>query len=124
MLYNKKLIDIFFCKDLIKNIFLVQTFLLSRSLIIRSKSMYAPDATNRIFVVSTDIVSPRFPDTFTSVPSINFNIPCWTRSPKEFRRCFLPGILPILSTSSRNTIPNCARSTLQFKEKVSKVFLF
>lgn len=56
------------------------TFSFFLLLIILSRPLKAPEATNRMFVVSTCTVSPRsfrefFSGTFTIVPSSNFNKP-------------------------------------------------
>lgn len=56
------------------------TFSFFLLLIILSKPLKAPDATNRMFVVSTCTVSPRslrefFSGTLTIVPSSSFNKP-------------------------------------------------
>lgn len=117
-----------------KKIIRIITFSLFRRDISRSKPLYAPLATNKILVVSTWIVSPRsfrgefLSGTLTIVPSSIFNIPCCTPSPKNnnqpverkivnyipptSRSWCIPGTAPILSTSSRKTIPICAFSTL------------
>lgn len=87
------------------------TFSFLRRETMRSSPVYAPEATKRMFVVSTWIVSPRsfrgafLSGTLTIVPSSIFSIPCWTPSPPTSRSWWIPGTAPILSTSSRNTIP-------------------
>lgn len=58
----------------------VLTFSFFLLLIILSRPLKAPEATKRMFVVSTCTVSPRslrefFSGTFTIVPSSNFNRP-------------------------------------------------
>ena len=86
------------------------TFSFFLLLIILSKPLKAPDAMNRMFVVSTCITSPfNFREflsgTLTMVPSNILRNPCCTPSPPTSLSWWIPGTLPILSTSSKKIIP-------------------
>ena len=86
------------------------TFSCFRLLTILSSPLNAPDATNRMLVVSTCTASPLnflvlLSGTFTMVPSRSLSMPCCTPSPPTSLSWWMPGTEPILSTSSRNTMP-------------------
>ncbi len=77
-----------------------------------SSPVKAPDAMNKMLEVSTCNVSPFpanlrefFSGMITCVPSRILSRPCCTPSPPTSLRWWNPGTQPILSTSSRKTMP-------------------
>ena len=77
-----------------------------------SSPVKAPDAINKMLEVSTCNVSPFpanlhefFSGMITCVPSRILSRPCCTPSPPTSLRWWNPGTQPILSTSSRKTMP-------------------
>ena len=93
------------------------TFSFLLRLMILSRPLKAPDAMNRMLVVSTCTISPFnlrefLSGTLTTVPSNIFKKPCCTPSPPTSRSWCIPGTLPILSTSSKNMIPEINKAHL------------